>query len=109
VLALPEIAEDQWQDRSLAHVVAQRHTVYEYSDTPITQEHVSEFLARTLRVQGYVQGQHYDSTVRPYASAGAAYELEAYLFVDRCRGIATGFYHYDPGHHSLEQLSLSDE
>ena len=109
VLVLPESPEDQWQDRSFAHTVAQRCTVYEYSDMPINRAQVSEFLACTLKVQAYLQGQDYDSTMRPYASAGEAYELEAYLFIDHCTGIATGFYHYDPGHHALKRLPLSDE
>ena len=36
-------------------------------------------------------------TVRPYPSAGAGYELELYLAVDKCEGLARGFYHYDAG------------
>ena len=40
-------------------------------------------------------------TVRPYPSAGASYELELYLAVDRCQGLARGFYHYDAGAHAL--------
>ena len=39
--------------------------------------------------------------VRPYPSAGASYELELYLAVDRCEGLARGFYHYDAGGHAL--------
>ena len=40
-------------------------------------------------------------TVRPYPSAGASYELELYLAVDKCEGLARGFYHYDAGGHAL--------
>ena len=42
-----------------------------------------------------------DHTMRPYPSAGASYELELYLAVDRCEGLARGFYHYDAGGHAL--------
>jgi SagB-type dehydrogenase family enzyme len=39
--------------------------------------------------------------VRPYPSGGGAYELELYLAVDTCEGLARGFYHYDAGEHAL--------
>ncbi len=32
---------------------------------------------------------------RPYPSGGSAYELELYLAVANCEGLARGFYHYD--------------
>lgn len=38
---------------------------------------------------------------RPYPSGGASYELELYLAVDRCEGLARGFYHYDANQHAL--------
>jgi SagB-type dehydrogenase family enzyme len=38
---------------------------------------------------------------RPYPSAGASYELELYLAVDKCEGLGRGFYHYDAGGHAL--------
>ena len=38
---------------------------------------------------------------RPYPSAGAGYALELYLSVDKCEGLARGFYHYDAGGHVL--------
>src|SRR5262249_56768846 len=46
-------------------------------------------------------GQPEAYTARPYPSAGASYELELYLAVDRCEGLARGFYHYDAGGHAL--------
>jgi len=38
---------------------------------------------------------------RPYPAAGAGYEIELYLAVDKCEGLARGFYHYDAGEHAL--------
>ena len=46
-------------------------------------------------------GPTLEYTARPYPSAGADYELELYLAVDRCEGLARGFYHYDAGDHAL--------
>jgi len=43
-------------------------------------------------------------TVRPYPCAGASYELELYLAVDKCEGLARGFYHYDAGAHLLVSI-----
>jgi SagB-type dehydrogenase family enzyme len=43
---------------------------------------------------------------RPYPSAGAAYELELYLAVDKCEGLARGFYHYDAGAHALLAIEV---
>ena len=43
---------------------------------------------------------------RPYPSAGASYELELYLAVDKCEGLARGFYHYDAGGHALVPIGV---
>jgi SagB-type dehydrogenase family enzyme len=43
---------------------------------------------------------------RPYPSGGAAYELELYLAVDKCEGLARGFYHYDAGGHALVPIGV---
>jgi SagB-type dehydrogenase family enzyme len=47
--------------------------------------------------------------MRPYPSAGASYELELYLAVDRCEGLARGFYHYDAGAHVLVPIASSPQ
>ena len=47
--------------------------------------------------------------VRPYPSAGAAYELELYLAADKCEGLARGFYHYDAGVHALVQIEVQKQ
>ena len=44
--------------------------------------------------------------MRPYPSAGATYELELYLAVDKCEGLARGFYHYDAGVHALTPIGV---
>ena len=43
---------------------------------------------------------------RPYPSAGASYELELYLAVDKCDGLTRGFYHYDAGGHALVPIDV---
>ena len=49
-------------------------------------------------------GDSESTTVRPYPSAGATYELELYLAVNSCEGLARGFYHYDAGAHALTPI-----
>ena len=41
---------------------------------------------------------------RPYRGGGALHELELYVAVNACDGMAPGLYHYDPLPHRLERL-----
>jgi SagB-type dehydrogenase family enzyme len=43
---------------------------------------------------------------RPYPSGGGSWELELYLAVDKCDGLARGFYHYDAGGHALVPIDV---
>ena len=79
------------------------------SQRPITVAELAQFLDGTARVLSRsnieldLDGDH---TVRPYPSAGAAYELELYLAVNLCEGLARGFYHYDAGAHVLAPIGV---
>ena len=41
-----------------------------------------------------------------YPSGGGCFELELYLAVDKCDGLARGFYHYDAGGHALVAIGV---
>ena len=43
---------------------------------------------------------------RPYPAGGGAYELELYLAVANCAGLARGFYHYDADRHALVPITV---
>lgn len=88
-------------------LLRKRRTRYDYAEAPINFDQLGQFLFYTARVQEFVEGVHYDTTMRLYPSAGAAYELEIYAFANKCSGLASGLYHYDPASHSLEQLALA--
>jgi len=45
-------------------------------------------------------------TTRPYPSGGSSYELELYLAVANCAGLARGFYHYDADRHALMPIEV---
>jgi len=94
----------------VAKVLHGRHSLRSFDDDrPITLAELSRFLDDTARVLSTWServdlgdaGPLVAYAVRPYPSAGASYELELYLAVDRCEGLARGFYHYDAGGHAL--------
>ena len=79
------------------------------ASAPITLAELAQFLERSARVRGQWQSTLgipgddtvIEYTVRPYPGAGAGYELELYLVVERCAGLEPGFYHYGAGNHVL--------
>ena len=94
----------------LAKLLHERHSTRSFDEQrPITIAELSRFLENTARVLSKWRSRVYLSdggpvvgyAVRPYPSAGASYELELYLAVDKCEGLARGFYHYDAGGHAL--------
>jgi SagB-type dehydrogenase family enzyme len=95
---------------SLTRLLRERHSVRGFDhQRPITLAELARFLDGAARVLATSNsgvgagegGSSVEYTVRPYPSAGASYELELYLAVDRCEGLARGFYHYDAGGHAL--------
>ena len=98
---------------AVAKLLRDRHSTRSFDDQhPITLPELSQFLDGAARV---LSTSHSDVelgkdnivvtyTARPYPSAGAAYELELYLAVDKCEGLARGFYHYDAGEHALVEI-----
>jgi SagB-type dehydrogenase family enzyme len=95
----------------VAKLLRKRHSTRSFDDQrPITLAELSQLLDGTTRVLSRSNtkldpdaGAH---TVRPYPSAGASYELELYLAVSLCEGLARGFYHYDAGAHVLASIGV---
>jgi SagB-type dehydrogenase family enzyme len=99
-------------------LLRERHSVRTFDDQqPITLAELSQFLDRTARVQSEwsskldvgaddSDGPMLAYTARPYPSGGSSYELELYLAVDKCDGLARGFYHYDAGAHALAPIAV---
>lgn len=94
----------------LARLLHERHSTRNFDESrPITLAELARFLDGTARVLSRWRsrldlggdGPVVAYAARPYPSAGASYELELYLAVDRCEGLARGFYHYDAGAHAL--------
>ena len=97
-----------------AKLLRERHSTREFDDQrPITLGELARFLDGAARVQSELQttlgagdGLTLKYAARPYPSAGASYELELYLAVDKCDGLPRGFYHYDAGRHALALICV---
>jgi SagB-type dehydrogenase family enzyme len=96
-----------------AKLLRDRHSTRSFDDRrPITLAELARFLACTARVRSRwksraevgARGPLVEYAARPYPAAGADYELELYLAVDRCEGLARGFYHYDADGHALATI-----
>jgi SagB-type dehydrogenase family enzyme len=98
---------------SAARLLRERHSTRSFDQRrPITVAELARFLDGTARVQSRFEDRFDDASpaveyaVRPYPSAGGSYELELYLAVDACEGLARGFYHYDAGAHALVPITV---
>ncbi|KQX47569.1 dehydrogenase [Streptomyces sp. Root66D1] len=97
-----EIAE---RDPSLTTAIETRRSIRGYGDREMTARQLGEFLYRVARVRAHYTpepgGERDEVVSRPYPSGGQGYELELYVTVRRCEGLAPGVYYYDPVGHRL--------
>ena len=99
-----------------AKLLRERHSIRDFDDQhPVTFAELSQFLDTAARVlsewkSGANEGvPEITYSTRPYPSAGSAYELELYLTVSNCEGLARGLYHYDAGGHALVAIEVSPQ
>jgi len=103
-----------------AKLFRDRVSVRDYDDqNPITLAELSLFLDGAARVlsrwespldlEDGSEGPMLDYTRRPYPSGGSAYELELYLTIANCNGLAGGLYHYDADAHALTLIPTRPE
>lgn len=106
----PDMAVLEADDLPFSRVSESRRSIRSQAEQPISASQLGEFLYRSARVKAInpadsAQGAHYESSSRVCPSGGGMHELELYLTISRCEGIASGLYHYDPIGHALEHLS----
>lgn len=104
---------------SFASVLRRRRSERSYNETRLVSiDDLGTLLDRAARVRAFAsrsvsnpagQTQRFETTSRPYPSAGASYELEIYPVVARCRGLTPGMYHYDPQRHTLVSVCETSE
>lgn len=102
-------------DSSCAALLRKRRSSRVYDDRqPVTLAQLARLLdgaARIIEQQtfgGSGDELPLEVAARPYPSGGACYELELYLAVNKCDGLARGFYHYDPYRHALVSIAATD-
>ena len=96
-------------------LLRERRSLRDFDDEhPITLAELAQFLDTTARVLSEwtsggdgEAGPEVTYSSRPYPAAGSAYELELYLAISNCDGLAPGLYHYDAGSHSLAAIDTS--
>jgi SagB-type dehydrogenase family enzyme len=93
----------------------ERRSTREFDDgRPITLAELARLLDSVARVRSKWTssvdmddgGPEVSYAARPYPSGGSAYELELYLTVGNCDGLARGFYHYDADRHALVPIGV---
>ena len=87
---------------SLAGVMERRRSRRDMGVPPVALEQIAALLYRVART---VDTDSNGLIRRPYPSGGALHELEFYLAVRECAGLARGFYHYRGGAHLLTRVS----
>ena len=93
---------------NLQEVVERRRSLRAMSDMPVDLQAVGDLLHRVARVTRVVPGNAempQDLMRRPYPSGGAVHELEFYLAIGACAGLAPGFYHYRGREHALTRIA----
>lgn len=105
----PNLEQLMRDDPPLAVVQERRRSIREYAAKPLSVKQLGEFLFRVARVKRRWSSRaktptgetDVDFASRPYPSGGALYELEFYLVVRACEGLAGGLYRYHPVDHDL--------
>ena len=75
----------------------------------VTIQQLSNLLWSSLRIQEFESAisdevLSYESASRPVACGGAMHEVDTYLLIRSCDGIASGLYRYEPSDHQLLRL-----
>ncbi|MEM4616652.1 MAG: SagB/ThcOx family dehydrogenase [Archaeoglobaceae archaeon] len=99
-IKLPEPTLDG--KKSLEKTLAERRSIREYSNEPITIRELSQLL---WAAQGITDPRGF----RTAPSAGALYPLEVFVVVGRVEGVKEGVYRYVPQNHSIVRVLDGDK
>jgi SagB-type dehydrogenase family enzyme len=103
----PSLDDVVAHEPGLTAAIEGRRSIRQYGEQPLTVRELGEFLYRVARVRVHFRPDQapaggVDEIVgKPYPTGGSAYELELYLTVRRCAGLAPGIYYHDPVGHRL--------
>ena len=87
-------------------VLEQRRSHRHPGQQPVTIQQLGDLLWASLRIQDRRPAKpevtsSYEAASRPVACGGAMQEIDTYLLIRRCEGVASGVYRYDPLEHQL--------
>lgn len=107
----PDLEQLTHTDPPFVTVLEQRRSIREYSADPITDRQLGEFLYRVARVKMHIPSNEgeMEYTLRPYPGGGAIHELEIYPLINKCQGIPSGLYHYNPLEHQLHKIEANPQ
>ena len=105
-LPVPDLERLKAADTSFTAVLEKRRSVSGFE--PLTVEQLGEFLYRTCRVTGEIDGNAYTDkyAVKVYPSGGSLHPLELYVAISSCHGLDPALYRYDARSHSLAVIQM---
>jgi SagB-type dehydrogenase family enzyme len=95
---------------SLSRALESRRSRREGREDPLNIGQLGSLLyhsARATEVQLARAPDGYDVRRHLYPTGGGMGEIELYLSIHRCDGLAPGFYHYDPVNHCVTRLAAA--
>lgn len=101
--ALPTV-EESAASQPLQDVMERRRSRREMAAEPLPLRSLAAVLWRVARTTARDRTGPQETIRRPYPSGGSLHELEFYVAVGRCEGLAPGFYHYRGDAHALTEL-----
>lgn len=109
VIDLPEVDpfDDAAAHISLGDAMERRRSVRDFDgDRSPTIEQLSQLLFRTVRARAVFTAEHgLEVADKPVPAGGSIHEIDTYLLIDRCVGVAPGLWRYDCVGHRLELVT----
>lgn len=109
-ISLPRLDIEQLRSNDLTLTEALERRRSRYSIEPLAKEQLADLLFRACRVTGKVglADRSGELIRKVYPSGGSLHSLETYVVADRCGGLPSGAYRYDPFEHQLELVRQMD-
>jgi len=107
-LKMPMIQDLIRTDPPFSDVLERRRSLRARAEAPMRLDLLGEFLYRVASIRKINDGPDGETLERRYPAAGAIHELEFYVTVDTCEGLARGLYHYNGVSHALARLTAKE-
>jgi SagB-type dehydrogenase family enzyme len=104
----PDLEKLAREDPPFTRVLEARRSLRDASGRALTARQLGEFLYRTAHIQEIRDARPQQLLQRPYPAGGAIHELEFYVAVHVCEGLAAGLYHYHAGEHAFYRLAATE-